>query len=76
MPLDGIDHVELWMGNAAQAAYYLRHAYGFTEIAYCGLETGARERMSHVLAQGEVRIVLTGRAARTPSAGSLARSSR
>jgi 4-hydroxyphenylpyruvate dioxygenase len=60
MPLNGIDHVELWVGNAAQAAYYLRHAYGFTEIAYSGLESGARERTSHVLAQGEVRIVLTG----------------
>jgi 4-hydroxyphenylpyruvate dioxygenase len=60
MPLDGIDHVELWVGNAAQAAYFFRHAFGFTEIAYSGLETGVRERTSHVLAQGEVRIVLTG----------------
>ena len=60
MPLNGIDHVELWVGNAAQAAWYLRHAYGFTETAYSGLETGARDRASHVLEQGRIRFVVTG----------------
>src|SRR3954447_24963245 len=60
MPLHGIDHVELWVGNAKQAAYFYTHAYGFTEIAYSGLETGVRDRTSHVLQQGRVRLVLTG----------------
>ena len=60
MPLHGIDHVELWVGNAAQAAYYFRHAFGFTEVAYAGLETGLRDRVSHVLQQGRIRLVLTG----------------
>ncbi|HEX8207274.1 MAG TPA: 4-hydroxyphenylpyruvate dioxygenase [Solirubrobacteraceae bacterium] len=60
MPLHGIDHVELWVGNAAQAAYYFTHAFGFTEVAYRGLETGVRDRVSHVLRQGRVRLVLTG----------------
>jgi 4-hydroxyphenylpyruvate dioxygenase len=60
MPLHGIDHVELWVGNAAQASYYFRHAFGFREVAYRGLETGQRDRTSHVLAQGEIRLVLTG----------------
>src|SRR5947209_18381076 len=60
MPLHGIDHVELWVGNAAQAAYYLVHAFGFTELAYRGLETGSRERTSHVLRQGRVTLVVTG----------------
>ena len=60
MPLYGIDHVELWVGNAAQAAYYLCHAFGFTEVAYAGLETGLRDRVSHVLQQGRIRLVLTG----------------
>ena len=60
MPLHGIDHIELWVGNAAQAAYYLRHAFGFTEVAYAGLETGLRDRASHVLQQGRIRLVLTG----------------
>jgi 4-hydroxyphenylpyruvate dioxygenase len=60
MPLHGIDHIELWVGNAAQAAYYLCHAFGFTEVAYAGLETGLRDRVSHVLQQGRIRLVLTG----------------
>src|SRR4051794_7590887 len=60
MPLNGIDHVELWVGNAAQAAYFFTHAYGFRPVAYAGLETGARDRTSHVLEQGRVRLVVTG----------------
>jgi len=60
MPIHGIDHVELYVGNAAQAAFYFVHAFGFTETAYAGLETGRRDRVSHVLEQGRVRLVLTG----------------
>jgi 4-hydroxyphenylpyruvate dioxygenase len=60
MPINGIDHVEFYVGNAAQAAYFFTHAYGFTETAYSGLETGRRDRVSHVLEQGRIRIVLTG----------------
>lgn len=60
MPLHGIDHMELWVGNAAQAAYYFTHAFGFTEVAYAGLETGLRDRAAHVLQQGRIRLVLTG----------------
>jgi 4-hydroxyphenylpyruvate dioxygenase len=60
MPLLGIDHVELYVGNALQAAYYYVHAFGFKEVAYCGLETGQREFVSHVLQQGRIRLVLTG----------------
>src|SRR5215213_3340444 len=60
MPLNGIDHVELWVGNAAQAAYYFTRAFGFRETAYLGLETGVRDRASHVLEQGDVRLVVTG----------------
>ncbi|HYI17906.1 MAG TPA: 4-hydroxyphenylpyruvate dioxygenase [Solirubrobacteraceae bacterium] len=60
MPLHGIDHVELWVGNAAQAAYFYREALGFEQIAYAGLETGVRDRVSFVLKQGRIRLVLTG----------------
>jgi 4-hydroxyphenylpyruvate dioxygenase len=60
MPVHGIDHVELYVGNAAQAAYYFTRAYGFTETAYAGLETGLRDRKSHVLEQGRIRLVVTG----------------
>ena len=58
MPLHGIDHVELWTGNAAQAAHFYVHALGFTEVAYAGLETGVRDRASRVLARGDIRLVL------------------
>ena len=60
MPIHGIDHIEFYVGNAAQAAYFFTHAYGFTETAYAGLETGRRDRRSHVLEQGRIRLVLTG----------------
>ncbi len=60
MPVHGIDHLELFVGNAAQASYYYRHAFGFSETAYRGLETGSRDRVSHVLEQGRIRLVLTG----------------
>jgi 4-hydroxyphenylpyruvate dioxygenase len=59
MPLLGIDHVELYVGNAVQAAYWFEHAMGFRRSAYAGLETGVRDRSSHVLEQGRVRFVLT-----------------
>jgi len=60
MPLHGIDHVEFYVGNAAQAAHYYTRALGFEEVAYAGLHTGVRDRVSHVLEQGRIRLVLTG----------------
>ena len=59
MPLLGLDHIELWVGNAAQAAHYFVTAYGFRETAAAGLETGSRDRASRVVEHGNVRIVLT-----------------
>src|ERR687897_17356 len=59
MPLDGWDHIELWVGNAKQAAYWYEHALGFDRVAYAGPETGVRDRASYVVDQGEIRLVLT-----------------
>jgi 4-hydroxyphenylpyruvate dioxygenase len=59
MPLDGWDHLELWVGNAKQAAYFYERAFGFTRTAYAGPETGVRDRASYVLEQGDIRLVLT-----------------
>src|ERR671929_1518063 len=59
MPLRGWDHLELWVGNAKQAAYFYEHAFGFTRTAYAGPETGVRDRASYVLEQGDIRLVLT-----------------
>jgi 4-hydroxyphenylpyruvate dioxygenase len=55
----GIDHLELYVGNARQAAHFYRTALGFGVVAYAGPETGVRDRASYVLAQGRVRLVLT-----------------
>jgi 4-hydroxyphenylpyruvate dioxygenase len=59
MPLDGWDHVELWVGNAKQAAYFYEHALGFRPTAYAGPETGVRDRASYVLEQNDIRLVVT-----------------
>jgi len=59
MPLLGWDHVELWVGNAKQAAFFYEQAMGFTRTAYSGPETGVRDRASYVLEQGDARLILT-----------------
>ena len=59
-PILGIDHIEFWVGNAKQAAFYYANAFGFTPTAYAGLETGIRDRTSQLVTQGEIRFVLTG----------------
>src|SRR3954466_2614747 len=60
LPLNGLDHVEFWVGNARQAAHYYRALWGFTPIAYAGLETGVRDRTSYVLRQNDITLVVTG----------------
>ncbi|KAI1323807.1 4-hydroxyphenylpyruvate dioxygenase [Xylariaceae sp. FL0255] len=55
----GYDHVTWWVGNAKQAASYYNNLYGFRTIAYRGLETGSRFFTSYVVANGDVRFVLT-----------------
>ena len=59
LALLGIDHVELWVGNAKQAAHFYRTGFGYTPVAYAGPETGLRDRASWVLGQGSIRLVLT-----------------
>jgi len=57
--LKSIHHVELWVGNARQAAYFYRQAFGFSQFAYAGLESGRRDAASYALQQGKARILLT-----------------
>jgi len=59
LPLDGIDHIEFWVGNARQASAYFRALWGFTPVAYAGLETGVRDRASFVMRQHDITLVLT-----------------
>ena len=59
LPLLGTDYVELYVGNAKQAAHYYKTAFGFQSLAYAGLETGLKDRTSYVLVQDKIRLVLT-----------------
>ena len=59
LPLKAIHHVELLVGNAKQAAYFYRHAFGFSQLAFAGPETGVREQASYVLYQGGIRLVVS-----------------
>ncbi|MEO8230216.1 MAG: 4-hydroxyphenylpyruvate dioxygenase [Chloroflexota bacterium] len=59
LPLDGIDHVEFWVGNARQATAYYRALWGFVPVAFSGLETKVRDRASYVMVQNGIRFVFT-----------------
>ena len=59
LPLLGTDYVELYVGNAKQSAHFYKTAFGFQTEAYAGLETGAKDRVSYVLRQDKIRLVLT-----------------
>ena len=59
LPLLGTDYVELYVGNAKQSAHYYQTAWGFQPVAYAGLETGMKDRVSYVLRQDKITLVLT-----------------
>ena len=59
LPLNGTDHLEFYVGNAKQSAYYYQMAWGYKLVAYAGPETGVRDRASYVLQQEKIRLVLT-----------------
>jgi 4-hydroxyphenylpyruvate dioxygenase len=59
LPLNGLDHVEFWVGNARQAAAYYRALWGFGPVAFSGLETSVRDRASYVMIQNDIRFVIT-----------------
>jgi 4-hydroxyphenylpyruvate dioxygenase len=58
-PINGTDYIEFYVGNAKQAAHFYQGAFGFQFIAYRGPETGVRDRVSYLLAQNKIRLVLT-----------------
>lgn len=59
LKLKRIHHVEFWVGNAKQAAFFYRNGFGFSQVAYRGLETGSRDATSYALTQGKTNLVLT-----------------
>lgn len=58
-PINGTDYVEFYVGNAKQAAHYYQAAFGFQMVGYRGPETGVRDRVSYLLTQNKIRLVLT-----------------
>jgi 4-hydroxyphenylpyruvate dioxygenase len=59
LPLLGTDYVEFYVGNAKQSAHFYKTAFGFQSYAYAGLETGWTDRVSYVLKQDKIKLVLT-----------------
>ncbi|MCL4124458.1 UNVERIFIED_CONTAM: hypothetical protein GTU68_050673 [Idotea baltica] len=59
LPLNGTDHIEFFVGNAKQSAYYYQSAWGYKLVAYAGPETGVRDRTSYVLQQDKVKFIIT-----------------
>jgi 4-hydroxyphenylpyruvate dioxygenase len=59
-PVKGIDHLRFMVGNAKQAAYFYRTAFGMTCVAHRGPEQGYRDYAEYVMAAGAARFVLTG----------------
>ncbi|SIR52473.1 4-hydroxyphenylpyruvate dioxygenase [Peribacillus simplex] len=59
-PVKNVHYVEIYTGNAKLAAYYYAKSFGFKLVAYKGLETGSRDRVSYVMEQGAIRLILTG----------------
>jgi 4-hydroxyphenylpyruvate dioxygenase len=59
LPLLGTDYIEFYVGNAKQAAYFYRSAFGFELIAYAGPETGVRGRASYAVKQDKIILVFT-----------------
>jgi 4-hydroxyphenylpyruvate dioxygenase len=57
--LKKIHHVEFYVGNAKQAEFYYRKAFGFSRAAYRGLETGERDTTSYLMRQVNINFVLT-----------------
>lgn len=59
-PILDVDYLEFYTGNAKQAAYFFCRTFGFHPVAYSGLETGNREKVSYLLEQGQVRFLISG----------------
>jgi 4-hydroxyphenylpyruvate dioxygenase len=58
-PINGTDYVEFYVGNAKQAAHFYQTAFGFQMVGYRGPETGVRDRVSYLLTQNKIRLLLT-----------------
>lgn len=59
LPIEGIDYVEMYVGNAKQSAYFYQKGFGFAPVAYSGPETGVKDKTSYLMSQGDIRLLIT-----------------
>ena len=57
--IEGFDYFELFVSNAKQTAYFYNKTMGFKTVAFMGLETGIRDKVSYLLKQGEINLLIT-----------------
>jgi 4-hydroxyphenylpyruvate dioxygenase len=54
-----VDHVQFYVGNAKQAAFFYAHCFGFQIEQVSDLTSGSRDASHYLLTQGNIRFVLT-----------------
>ncbi len=59
LPIQGTDYIEFYVSNCKQAAHFYQTAFGFQPLAYSGPETGVHDRVSYVVKQSKVKLILT-----------------
>lgn len=59
-PVRQIDYLEFYVGNAKQSMQYFVKSFGFKPVAYAGLETGSRDKVSYVLEGKGMVFVISG----------------
>jgi len=59
LQLIDVDHVQFYVGNAKQAAFFYAHCFGFTIEQVSDLTTGSRAAAHYLLTQGNIRFILT-----------------
>jgi 4-hydroxymandelate synthase len=59
MSIHGIDHIELFVGDAQQSAFYYSAAFGFTVSGQGGPETGLVGQRSLLMTHAGINVLLT-----------------
>lgn len=59
LQLIDVDHVQFYVGNAKQAAFFYAHCFGFQIEQVCDLTTGSRDAAHYLLTQGNIRFILS-----------------
>ncbi|MCW5765592.1 MAG: 4-hydroxyphenylpyruvate dioxygenase [Phycisphaeraceae bacterium] len=59
LQLIDVDHVQFYVGNAKQAAFFYAHCFGFQIEQVGDLTTGFRDAAHYLLTQGNIRFILS-----------------